>query len=177
NKIAHIRHEDGKWVVYSHDFKKKLGTYDTETAAKKRLREIEYFKHKGSKVIDLHASTFERMQRECPDCYKKFVKFARERGMRINLLADDSNSIEEQMQRIREKIQIIRTQVDSQSKEASADSPELVALETELKGLESQVHKEEQYQTPRPTTIPPTGFTWAYDPQSGQWELVAMENA
>jgi len=49
NVTAHIRHEDGKWVIYSHDYKKKLGTYDTKESATKRLREIEYFKsHKGS---------------------------------------------------------------------------------------------------------------------------------
>jgi len=45
---SHIRHEDGKWVIYSHDYKKKLGTYDSKEAATKRLREIEYFKHQGS---------------------------------------------------------------------------------------------------------------------------------
>jgi|SRR5579864_940975 len=48
NKDSHIRHEDGKWVIYSHDYKKKLGTYDTEEEAKKRLGQIEYFKHQGS---------------------------------------------------------------------------------------------------------------------------------
>jgi hypothetical protein len=40
-----IRHEDDKWVIYSKDGSKKLGTYDTEKDAKKRLRQIEYFKH------------------------------------------------------------------------------------------------------------------------------------
>lgn len=40
-----IRHEDGKWNVYSHDGSKRLGgPYDTEGEAKNRLREIEYFK-------------------------------------------------------------------------------------------------------------------------------------
>jgi hypothetical protein len=48
NKNAHIRHEDGKWVIYSHDYKKKLGTYDSKEAAEKRLKQIEYFKHQGS---------------------------------------------------------------------------------------------------------------------------------
>lgn len=48
NKEAHIRHEDGKWIVYNHDYKKKLGTYDTKEEALKRLRQIEYFKHQGS---------------------------------------------------------------------------------------------------------------------------------
>jgi len=40
-----IRKEGSKWVIYSKDGFKKLGEYDTETAAKKRLRQIEYFKH------------------------------------------------------------------------------------------------------------------------------------
>jgi hypothetical protein len=40
-----IRHEGDKWVIYSKDGSKKLGEYDTETAAKKRLRQIEFFKH------------------------------------------------------------------------------------------------------------------------------------
>jgi hypothetical protein len=64
---SHIRHEDGKWVIYSHDYKKKLGTYDSEKAAKERLKQIETFKHMKSSlqplskkeadqdpVIDLH---------------------------------------------------------------------------------------------------------------------------
>jgi nicotinic acid mononucleotide adenylyltransferase len=40
-----IKHEDGKYVIYSKDGSKKLGEYDTETEAKKRLGQIEYFKH------------------------------------------------------------------------------------------------------------------------------------
>ena len=49
DKIAHIRHENGKWVIYSHDYKKKLGEYTSKEKATKRLRQIEYFKsHKGS---------------------------------------------------------------------------------------------------------------------------------
>jgi RimK family alpha-L-glutamate ligase len=46
-----IRHEGGKWVIYSKDGKKKLGTYPTETAAKKRLREIEFFKHQHEETV------------------------------------------------------------------------------------------------------------------------------
>lgn len=42
-----IKKEGDKYVVYSHDLKRKFGTYDTEKEAKKRLREIEYFKHKS----------------------------------------------------------------------------------------------------------------------------------
>ncbi len=42
-----IRHEGSKWNIYSKDGSKRLGSYDTEEAAKKRLRQIEYFKHMG----------------------------------------------------------------------------------------------------------------------------------
>ena len=38
---------NGKWRVYSHDGK-NLGTFNSEKAARKHLREIEFFKHKGS---------------------------------------------------------------------------------------------------------------------------------
>ena len=41
-----IRKEGNKWVIYSKDGSKKLGTYDSETAAKKRLGQIEFFKHR-----------------------------------------------------------------------------------------------------------------------------------
>jgi hypothetical protein len=46
-----IRHENGKWVVVSHEGKNlgKKGGYSSEEQAKKRLREVEYFKHKGNK--------------------------------------------------------------------------------------------------------------------------------
>jgi len=42
-----IRKEDGKYVIYSKDGSKKLGEYDSEEAAKKRLRQIEFFKRQG----------------------------------------------------------------------------------------------------------------------------------
>jgi phage-related protein (TIGR01555 family) len=37
-----------QWVVLSHDKSKTLGEYDTQEAADKRLRQIEYFKHQNS---------------------------------------------------------------------------------------------------------------------------------
>jgi len=45
-KIAKIRKHVGKnkWTVYS-EKGKSMGTYNSESAAKKRLRQIEYFKH------------------------------------------------------------------------------------------------------------------------------------
>jgi len=44
-----IRKQGKKYVVKSHDGSKVLGTYGSKSAAVKRLRQIEYFKHKGKK--------------------------------------------------------------------------------------------------------------------------------
>lgn len=43
-----IKQENNKFVVYSEDGTKKLGTYDTKKEAEERLREVEYFKHQNS---------------------------------------------------------------------------------------------------------------------------------
>lgn len=40
---------DGKYVIKSEDGSKTLGTYSTREEAEKRLKQIEYFKHKGGK--------------------------------------------------------------------------------------------------------------------------------
>lgn len=42
-----IRKQGDKYVIYSKDGDKKLGTYTSRSAAEKRLRQIEYFKHAG----------------------------------------------------------------------------------------------------------------------------------
>lgn len=38
-----------KFVIKSEDGSKTLGTYTTKEEAEKRLKQIEYFKHKGRK--------------------------------------------------------------------------------------------------------------------------------
>ena len=43
-KFSYIRHEDGKWNVYSKKGK-RLGSYPSKAKAKKRLKQIELFKH------------------------------------------------------------------------------------------------------------------------------------
>ena len=43
-----IRKQGSKYVIYSKDGDKKLGTYDSKKAATKRLGQIEYFKHHES---------------------------------------------------------------------------------------------------------------------------------
>ena len=39
-----------KWVVKSKDGSQQFGEYDTEEAAKKRLAEVEAFKHMNNKL-------------------------------------------------------------------------------------------------------------------------------
>ena len=41
-----IKKQNGKYIIYSKDGKKKLGEYDSRAEAVKRLRQIEYFKHR-----------------------------------------------------------------------------------------------------------------------------------
>ncbi len=36
-----------KWILYSKDKKKVLGTFRTKTEALKRERQIQFFKHRG----------------------------------------------------------------------------------------------------------------------------------
>lgn len=45
--VKYIRHEGDQWTVYS-EAGKPMGTYDSEAGAKKRLQQIEYFKHRKS---------------------------------------------------------------------------------------------------------------------------------
>lgn len=40
-----IKKEGYKWVLYTKDRKKVLGTFKTKTEAVKRERQIQYFKH------------------------------------------------------------------------------------------------------------------------------------
>ena len=51
--VAVIKKEGDQWVIYSKTGK-KLSSHPSEKEAKKRLREIEYFKHtKGALVAEL----------------------------------------------------------------------------------------------------------------------------
>jgi hypothetical protein len=59
-----IRREDGKYCVYSHDGSRRLGCYDTEPEAQKRLKQVEYFKHIKSGKIPMADV------KSCPDCCK-----------------------------------------------------------------------------------------------------------
>lgn len=41
-----IKKDGNKYILYSKDGKKKLGSFSSRKAAEKREREIQYFKHK-----------------------------------------------------------------------------------------------------------------------------------
>lgn len=49
-----IRKEGNKWVLYTSDGKRKLGTFGTKAEALKRERQIQFFKHKGEAVDPEH---------------------------------------------------------------------------------------------------------------------------
>jgi hypothetical protein len=51
-RLGYIRKNKGKWTVYS-ESGKPMGTYDTREKAVKRLRQIEYFKHKKGQKDNL----------------------------------------------------------------------------------------------------------------------------
>jgi len=58
-KTAYVRKlPSGKWRVYS-EKGKNLGTFDSESAAKKHLREIEYFKHRDKSDANDHPKSQE----------------------------------------------------------------------------------------------------------------------
>ncbi len=44
-----IKKEDNKYVLYSKDGSKKLGTANSEKKIKERERQVQYFKHLGNK--------------------------------------------------------------------------------------------------------------------------------
>lgn len=56
-----IKHEGEKWVLYSHDGKKKLGSFDSEEHAKKRERQINYYKKDAMRIDKTFGGIFARM--------------------------------------------------------------------------------------------------------------------
>ena len=72
---AIIRKEGEKWVLFTHDGKKKLGTFDSKKEAVKRLREVEYFKShpKGSVVEGGFKAIARGSRNELPSPNKVFA--------------------------------------------------------------------------------------------------------
>lgn len=97
-KLSYIRKEKNKYIVFSKKHK-RLGEYDTLSDAKKRLKQIEYFKHKkASKKIDIskadaftYSSIIRLLRKELNDAdLNKFLKVYRE-NFEKNYLNDESN--------------------------------------------------------------------------------------
>ena len=130
---AHIRHEDGKWVVYSHDYKKKLGTYNSEKEAKHRLQQIEMFKHmKGASL-------------------RPFSKKAEVLSNPYQSLTDHITDMKSRMNQVQDRLQtapVVKAAVEDTAPEM--DLPGLFAdltqgielLETKLGGdeIEPEIH-------------------------------------
>lgn len=86
-KLAFVKKlPNGKWRVYSRKGK-NLGTFNSETAAKKHLREIEYFKHQANRISTLKiilaevnqdmtfSSTMRKLRKDSPNQVIPFLSF------------------------------------------------------------------------------------------------------
>lgn len=62
--LNYIRKVDDEYVIYSEDGK-ELGSYATEAEAKKRLAQIEYFKHKDSRNAESGADGLPNLDEDC----------------------------------------------------------------------------------------------------------------
>lgn len=85
------------------------------------------------KRISVKKTVLDRMAKECPDCYKKFQKFAREKGMKVTVLAEDGSistdtQIMDQINSIRTRINTVmermQTPLQASNKTAEVDLPE-----------------------------------------------------
>lgn len=97
---------NGKYRVLS-EKGKNLGTYDTKSEAKKRLRQVEFFKHvKGSKDIDLSnlkAITLSSVMRQLTKNFNddKVIKFLK--VFNENYKDDSKEALEKTIQDLKEE--------------------------------------------------------------------------
>ena len=70
-----IKHEGEKWVLYSADGSKTLGTYDSEEAAQDREREIQKFKH--MREAQIHGAVLEAVEPTGSTWRVRVLKFGR----------------------------------------------------------------------------------------------------
>lgn len=82
-KIATIKHENGKWNVYSESGKHMGGPYNSKEEAVKRLRQIEFFKHKKGTDIyrneDKHEHPYKPKTEKYPEpCKEEMDEFIKE---------------------------------------------------------------------------------------------------
>jgi len=89
-KIAYIRKlPNGKFRVYSRKGR-NLGTYNSRAGAKKRLRQVEFFKRKkalsyfvelikiADETVETYSSTIRKLKKEEPEKVIPFMKYFKE---------------------------------------------------------------------------------------------------
>ncbi len=95
------------------------------------------------------------LAKNCPDCYKKFLKFAKEKGLRIN--ADDLTDHVDQMRtKMTQTKEVLQTQT-----QAAEVTPEVVETEAAL--------------PPKPNVNLPDGMKLFFNRQTNTWEVIADE--
>lgn len=112
-----IRHEDGKWVLYSHDGSKKLGEFETKEEAEKRERQIQFFKHQ--EVRSRHQEMFSvldalaDLDEASNDGVKFVIGFKKEGGSEIqSVIFDKRKFTKEQAKAWLEKAKLDSGKVD-----------------------------------------------------------------
>lgn len=89
---------------------------------------------------------------KCPDCYKKFLKFAKEKGLVVR--ADDlSDHVEQVRTKINQTKEVLQTQT-----QAAETAPETVETEAAL--------------PPKPNVTLPQGMKWMYNIDTNTWDMV-----
>ena len=74
-------------------------------------------KDNSTDVVHLKFSVLENLATRCPDCYTKFLKFAKEKGIKVKLTAEEQvqPTIEEQVNKIRERMTIVKEKLQTQA--------------------------------------------------------------
>jgi hypothetical protein len=132
--------------VLCRDCKRKKEKKDHEASLMPLSKTDKIVRIKSVKVLN-------DLAKDCPDCYKKFLKFAKEKGLRIQ--ADDLTDHVEQMRtKMTQTKEVLQTQT-----QAADVAPETVETEAAL--------------PPKPSVTLPQGMKWMFNIDSNTWDMVA----
>ena len=92
------------------------------------------------------------LEKNCPDCYKKFLKFANEKGLRIQ--ADD---LTDHVNHVRDTITQTKEVLQQNTTVAAETAPEVVETEASL--------------PPKPSVTLPTGMKWMFNIDTNTWDM------
>jgi len=120
---AYISHEGDEWCVRSRKNPSwSGGCYPTKEQAEKRLQQVEMFKHMDSSLKEkkpINKELLAKMKENCPSCYAKFIKFAKEKGLKIEAEQEVVEpTVEDQIAKIRERMDNIKSRFDTITTEA-----------------------------------------------------------